>query len=367
VSRISVILVNYFTAADIHHAVRSVLDQGLPCEIIVVDNSVDEKEGQTLKAGLPGTVQVLTNPTNTGFARACNQAYEQSSGEAILLLNPDAFLLPGALAALCTALGAPGTDLNLGAVGPRVFWDADQQFMLPPSTFPSRADFCWRGLSPHSRLLRGWRTRHFRAWAWRYWQSARPVPVDALSGGHVLLRRSALEAAGGLFDERFFMYWEDSDLMQRLRHAGYKLQMIPAARAVHAYTHSPRKSHLLGEGWPSYFAKHLQSSPWVRWIQRLQPAKVSSVSAHWPLADADPDTGDLVLPVPAAWTGGWLLELSPNPDFIPAMGHWGQGQAVRVAAVLHQRFSGEFYIRLSPQKAWPWRMQCWRFFNSGPK
>jgi len=358
-----VILVNYFTATDIHRAVRSVLDQGLPCEIIVVDNSADEKEGQTLKAGLPDSVQVLINTTNTGFARACNQAYAQSTGEAILLLNPDAYLLPGALKALCTALG---TDPHLGAVGPKVFWDAGQQFMLPPSTFPSRADFCWGGLSPYSRLLRGWRTRHFRAWAWRYWRSARPIPVAALSGGHVLLRRSALEAAGGLFDERFFMYWEDSDLMQRLRHAGYRLHMIPAARAVHEYTHSPHKGRMLGEGWSHYFEKHLQQSPWVRLVQRLQPAKVPSVSAHWSLADADPETGDLCLPVPAAWRGGWLLELSPNPDFVPAMGHWGQGDAARVAAALHRRFGGEFYIRLSPQNAWPWRMQCWRFLNSGP-
>ncbi|MHB8354726.1 MAG: glycosyltransferase family 2 protein, partial [Burkholderiales bacterium] len=221
----------------------------------------------------------------------------------------------------------------------------------------------WGGLSPYSRLLRGWRTRHFRAWAWRYWRSTRPVRVVALSGGHVLLRRSAVEAAGGLFDERFFMYWEDSDLMQRLHHVGYRLQMIPAARAVHEYTHSPHKGRLLGEGWPRYFEKHLKPSRWVRWIKRLWPANVPSVSAHWPLADVDPETGDLRLPVPAAWRGGWLLELSPNPDFIPAMGQVGQGETVRVAAALHRRFGGEFYIRLGPQKAWSLRMQCWRFLN----
>lgn len=359
-ARVSAILVNYHTATDIHHAVRSLLDQGLPCEIIVVDNSADDTEAQALRAGLPEGVRLIVNPVNTGFACACNQAYAQSTGEAVLLLNPDAALLPGALATLCKALG---TDPKLGAVGPKVYWDAAQTFALPPSTFPSVADYCEVGLSRHSRLLRGWRTRRFRAWSWRYWQRARPVPVAALSGGHVLLRRSAVEAAGGLFDERFFMYWEDSDLMQRLRHAGYRLHMIPAARALHAYTHTPEKGRMIGVGWPQYFEKHLQRSLWVRLVQRLQQFPAPPVSTHWSLADLDPQTGDLRLPVPVTWRDGWLLELSPNPDFIPAMGRWGQGDTVCVAASLHGRFRGEFYARLGPQKAWPWQMQCWRFFN----
>ena len=161
---VSVIIVNYFSAPLVSRAVKSVLDQGVSCEVIVVDNSADENETRTLKAGLPDTVQVVVNAVNTGFARACNQAYEQSSGDAILLLNPDAYLLPGALTVLWTALGS---ELTLGAVGPKVFWDAERQFLMPPSTFPSLASLFWNAATRAYSGM-GWlHSRRFRAFALR--------------------------------------------------------------------------------------------------------------------------------------------------------------------------------------------------------
>ncbi len=345
---VSVIIVNHFSAALVSRAVRSVLDQGVPCEVIVVDNSVDGNEARRLKAGLPDTVQVMVNAVNTGFARACNQAYEQSSGDAILLLNPDAYLLSGALSILLAALQS---EASTGAVGPKVFWDAGRQFLMPPSTFPSRVP-----VGP-----RGWRSRRFRAYALRYWQSEQPVCVPALSGGHVLLRRSALRAAGGLFDERFFLYWEDSDLMQRLRSAGYRLWMIPRALAVHEYTHSPEKGRLISAGWPAYEKKHFQSNGLARWLQKLFPE--SGPAAPFPLLK--PCDGKVTFFIPADWTRGWLLEVSPNPDFVPAIGQIGSGSQTSLPAHLRERFSGGvYYARLTPCVSWPVRSLCWRDLNT---
>src|SRR5262249_752647 len=60
-----------------------------------------------------------------------------------------------------------------------------------------------------------------------------PEDVGALSGACLLVRRSCLESLGGL-DERFFLYFEDVDLGLRARAAGWRVRLVPDARAVHA-------------------------------------------------------------------------------------------------------------------------------------
>jgi hypothetical protein len=88
---ISVILVNYLTARHTLDAVASVAAQQAidKPEIIVVDNSVNDAEHALLNAQLPGEVTHIRNPENTRFAGACNLAFARSSGEFVLLLNPD--------------------------------------------------------------------------------------------------------------------------------------------------------------------------------------------------------------------------------------------------------------------------------------
>ncbi|MBU6994209.1 glycosyltransferase family 2 protein [Ferrovum myxofaciens] len=345
-ARVSAILVNYFSADLIARAVRSLRDQEVESEILVLDNSLDSHEAEHLGRVLPESVKLRVNTSNTGFGGACNQAYAEASGELILLLNPDAYLLPGALRALAQALQA---SERVAAVGPKTFWDAEQQFLMPPSTFPSLVDYCESCLARNSLFFSRWRSRRFRHWACRYWGCEAPLSVPALSGGHVLLKRSALEKVGGLFDERFFLYWEDSDLMQRLRAAGYDLRMVPAARAVHEYTHSPEKSRRIGEGWPTYYQKHLGAHPLVRWLDRkpeVQPKRLLPTRSA--LSVVRQDNGDLIMAVPSSWRGSWLLEISVNEDFVPAIGHRGKGSTVLLVEQLQARLAGQMlYLRLS--------------------
>lgn len=346
VTQISALLVNYFSADLIARAVRSLGDQGLDIDVRVVDNSLDPVESNYLRRVLPSFVHLKINEVNTGFGGGCNQAYAEAKGEKILLLNPDAYLLPGALLELDLALQE---EERVAAVGPRTFWDDQLQFLMPPSTFPSLVGHCARSLFCDHPLFLRWRSHYFRKFAFRYWSCERPMSVPALSGGHVLLKRSALEKVGGLFDERFFLYWEDSDLMQRLRAAGYDLRMIPAASAVHEYTHSPEKSRRIGEGWPTYYRKHLASHPVVRWLDRRQvtprwsrhPVRIGlSASRH--------DNGDLVFAVPWRWQNSWWMEVSVDPDFYPAIGYRGRGTTALLTMNLQERLAGQIlHVRLS--------------------
>lgn len=358
--KISAILVNYHSAELLAGAVASLAGQEAPdeLEIIVVDNSESEAEFgrlRTLITPLAPRVRLIRNPRNTGFAAACNTAFQETSGDAILLLNPDARLLPGALATLTQRLFA---SPRTGGVGPLTFWDEGGRFKLPPSTFPSLSNHLRRAFAHlHPRL----RLRHslrFRRKALALWTARKAVQVEALSGGHVLLKRSALDRAGGLFDERFFMYWEDSDLMQRLRHAGYRLYVEPQAQAIHHYDHHPGKDALMAQGWPPYHARHIQG----RWRARLSAFFERHAHPFWPDATmiATQPGQAILIDVPAALRPGWLLEVSPAPDFVPAMGCLGTGPHAEIPAECWQRFTrGRYYIRLTAASPRPRDACCW--------
>lgn len=137
----------------------------------------------------------------------------------------------------------------------------------PPTTFPSSAGLILDHLSTRFPILRNLRSIMFRSRSIKQWRACHPFRVNALSGGHVLLKRSAVSKAGGLFDPAFFMYWEDSDLMQRLRSAGFSLYLEPRASCIHRCEHSPQKDQLIGKGWPSYAAKYYSGKFWkiVNW------------------------------------------------------------------------------------------------------
>lgn len=355
--KLSALLVNYHSAELLAGAVASILAQDLPTapEVIVVDNSESETEFAHLRSLLDARVTLIRNPANTGFAAACNTAFGHAAGDAILLLNPDARLKAEALSAL-----AHGLDANprAGAVGPLTFWDEAGSFMLPPSTFPSLANHLRRAIAHlHPRL----RLRHsiaFRRRALALWTARKPVRVQALSGGHVLLRRSALERADGLFDEDFFMYWEDSDLMQRLQRAGYNLYVLPDAHAVHHYDHHPGKDALMARGWPAYHARHI-AGHWQAWLSaRLE----RRAHPFWPQApELAVQAGQPIrLEVPPELQSGWLLEVSPAADFVPAMGRLGTGACAEIPAECWQRFTGaRYHIRLAAADPRLRHARCW--------
>ena len=357
---ISVILVNYHTARHTLDAVASVDAQQAidKPEIIVVDNSVSDAESAFLSAHLPGTATCIRNPENTGFASACNLAFAQSSGEFVLLLNPDARLLPGALSKLADSLT---NHPDAGAVGPRVYWDDGRRFLMPPSTYPSLSGFYREAISRAIPRLSAHPSFHFRKKALQTWTCTTAMPVEALSGGHVLIRREAIQRCGGLFDPRFFMYWEDTDLVYRLKKYGYQLYLEPGAECLHYYEHSHAKDRLIAEGWPAYQQKHLRSDMRFQLIdalnKRLPPARapyIESIAAN---------REKLVFPVPAGLRSAWLLEIGVSPQLIPAIGYFGNGPAAEIDASLFRRLREKTYfarlsapsLRPNPIYYWQWQ------------
>jgi GT2 family glycosyltransferase len=288
------IVVNYKVAGLTLRAVQSVLDSASlgPVHVVVVDNSEDKEEAERLRSNLPSGVELLVSQENIGFGRACNQAFEEFPEELILLLNPDARLFPGCLARLQKTLLS---NKRVAAVGPRIFWDEESKFCLPPSYPPNLFIFqpvlaTWGPQAKINRLISALWRRH----SIKVWRSKRPVKANNLSGGHVLLKRKAVRRVGGLFDPRFFLYFEDTDLFVRLRKAGYSLIIDPRAEAIHYYDQCGQHN----------------------W----QEKRALMVMSHRIFLEN--------LEVPEKLRKGWLFELSPNPDFVPSAGRFGKGSCM---------------------------------------
>ncbi|MBC7545667.1 MAG: glycosyltransferase family 2 protein [Candidatus Sericytochromatia bacterium] len=256
--RISVIIVNWNTAGPLAQALQSLQPiVGLDWEPIVVDNASADESVAMLRRDFPA-VTVIANPDNCGFGRACNQGFSRATGDYVLLLNPDAALLPGAVSTLVSYLE---THPAVGMVGPTLLHD-DGQIQYSACRNPSLKTeayewFGLRGLLPDNEAV--------GALYYGYRQD-RSFACDWLVGACLLVRRETLAEVGG-FDERFWLYAEELDWCRRMNTAGWQTHFVPAARVRHSGGAASAKaaSPMLVEWFRSrhqYHAKY--DPPWVR-------------------------------------------------------------------------------------------------------
>lgn len=186
----------------------------LSTEIIVVDNASSDGSDAMVAADFPA-VRLIRSGGNLGFSRGNNLALKQTTGRWVLLLNPDTVCAPGSLARLVAFAAARQQEGPLGAVGPRLV-GADGRPAISYGWFPALR-FHWLEFLDPLRLLPGhWcrdRVVHVPA-------AGEPShPVEYVMGACLLMPRDALEEIG-LLDERFFMYFEETDWCLRAAGAG---------------------------------------------------------------------------------------------------------------------------------------------------
>lgn len=325
--RVQAIVVNYRTAALCARSVASILAQGgVDAGITIVDNSEDADEARQLRALASDRVRVLVSERNAGFGAACREAFALDDAPLVLLLNPDAHLLPGALARLVAFMGEnPGA----GAVSPRAWLDDDCRMLLPPSRLPRPRDLLVDAATDPFPALAHWRSLRHRRCTLRKLRNQAAHAVRSLSGAHVLLRRAAVEASGGLFDPRFFMYFEDSDLCRRLAAAGWGLYVEPSAGAVHHFDQSQSaqadgKASMGAAAERQYMEKYDRGGMWraaARALRAILPAPAAGGCDRLGTVGQPP-----AFDVPAPLRGGWVLELSRHPRLRPAAVLFGEGE-----------------------------------------
>ncbi|OIQ79892.1 N-acetylglucosaminyl-diphospho-decaprenol L-rhamnosyltransferase [mine drainage metagenome] len=359
---ISVLIVNYFSHALTVRAVSSVLAEDAAAQVIVVDNSHDSSEADNLRGALTVRAKLVIATQNLGFGRACNLALEQATGDWILLLNPDAYLLPGCLQQLQHTLRQ---DARIGAVSPVAQWDEAGYFLLPPGQMQTPAWECLLAIGHSFPPLGAWLSKRFKSFSMKCLYARRPVRQSMLSGGHMLLRRSAIDVVGGLFDPAFFMYYEDVDLCRRLELAGFKLMLDPAARVVHQWRNDPVKLEHAARARALYMDKHFSAVSLAARLQRKFEHRTPPKTARF--LDFGICTESPAFHLPQHEVGNWMLELSPDPLFIPAALHRGPvapdhiprpvwdllGPARYWARVTHPGGQGSLFTWLIPEPESP--------------
>jgi GT2 family glycosyltransferase len=214
---LSIILVNYNDRIHLAVCLASLeaAAAGLETEVIVVDNNSQDGSAELVLSSFP-SVRLIRNEENVGYARANNFGFRQSRGDFILFLNTDTVVPPAALRELLAELESRP---EAGAIGPAL---RDERGRYQVS-FGKGVSFL---LELRQKLLLNSLSR----FALRF--SSRTREVGWLSGACLLLRRRAFEAAG-LFDEHFFLYFEDIDLCRRIKDEGYRLVFSPAVKVTH--------------------------------------------------------------------------------------------------------------------------------------
>jgi len=199
----------------------------------VDNNSVDGSE-EMVKEKFPG-VCFIANKENVGFARANNQAISRSTGEFILLLNPDTVVEEDTF---IKCIRFMDEHPEAGAMGVKML-DGKGNF-LPESkrSFPTPTVAFYKafGLSrlfPRSKTFARYHLGHF--------SENETHEVEVLSGAFMFIRKSAIDKAG-LLDENFFMYGEDIDLSYRITQGGYKNYYFAESNIIHYKGESTKKS-----------------------------------------------------------------------------------------------------------------------------
>lgn len=193
-------------------------------EIIVVDNASSDGSAAMVQAEFP-QVRLIANPVNAGFAAANNQAIRLARGEVLFLLNPDAYLVPGALAGLKRFLD---THPEAAVVGPNVL-NPDGTWQAAAFRFPTLWDLFSEAvflsvLWPRSPLFARRELGGFHRDAVR--------EVDWVQGCAMAIRRPVWDAVGP-FDEGYWMYVEELDWCRRAKGMGYRVFFTPDAQVVH--------------------------------------------------------------------------------------------------------------------------------------
>jgi GT2 family glycosyltransferase len=221
---ISAIIVSYNTRAMTLDCLRSLYAElgDMPAEVFVVDNASSDGSAAAIREEF-ANVTLIENTVNAGFGAANNQAMRLARGELLLLVNSDAMLRPGALAAMIQEVRA---DDRCAVVGPRLL-NADGSLQPSCYKFPGPG----RSICENTLLTAAF-PNHPILGDYRAWKHDTRRQVEFVIGACLLVRRCAADQVG-LFDEAFFLYAEETDWLFRFHRAGWKTCFTPAAQVFH--------------------------------------------------------------------------------------------------------------------------------------
>jgi GT2 family glycosyltransferase len=297
---LSLLVVNYRSAALAIDAIRSARAATTDeLQVVVVDNSCNAGEGDALRSHAD---VLLVSDTNRGYAGAINDGRRVCKGEVIVVCNPDVVFESRSIDMLAAALGG-----DVAVAGPALYWDSALRWMLPPADRLTAIEKLDEVLASRSSRWFAMRDRRRIRKRSAFWGLRETTPVESISGAVMAIRARDFDD----FDERFALYFEETDFVRRLADGYRRTVYVPAARCRHLYNQSA------GQVAAEAGARYLESE--TRYLAKWNGPFVARLvkSLERPLTLPEPPAAAAVeLP-----KDGLLVEASPLPSFATAAGY----------------------------------------------
>ncbi len=171
-------------------------------------------------------IVVYNDRKNIGFGAGCNRGARKGKGKYLFFLNPDTLILPGAIEELASFLDK---NKDAGIVSPLLL-DKSEKPSFPQGTGK---------LTPLSAIVSfSFLNKYFpnnpisKDYWFSDWDKKTIQEADVAPGAALMIRREVFEKLGG-FDKKFFLYFEETDLCQRVKEKGWKIYLNPEAKIIH--------------------------------------------------------------------------------------------------------------------------------------
>lgn len=238
---LSIIITHHQTPVLLKLCLKSIRDNlkgtNIKREVFVVDSQADSQVQEQIKEKFP-TVQFISFSKNVGYARIVNAGLRLAQGDYILILNADIIVLEKAMAKMLKFMQ---NYPKVGIVGPQLLTFTNE---VQDSCFRRPDLFGFMGFMVARRTFFGklnWGKKRINQFLLKpYYLGLANWPVDWLQGSAMMISKKALNKVG-LLDERYFMYFEDTDWCRRFWQNGYEIIYLPQAQMAHYYYRASRK------------------------------------------------------------------------------------------------------------------------------
>jgi GT2 family glycosyltransferase len=360
---VTISIVSYNSKAALRNCIVSIFHSttDLDIQIIVVDNCSEDGSAKFVKEHFPA-LTVIENTENVGFGKAHNQAFRLAKGRYFLILNPDTIVFPGAIEKMVQFMSR---NPLAGVVGCKIWWDDERKFIFPDLKIHSIktallhfTPFC--RYFPNSSFPRNyWRS------AYLLWSAKEPVKVEGITGGIMMIRSEVFESVGS-FDENFFLFFEEHDLLRQVKAAGWKIYYLPNAEIQHFFEESCRNCHFdIGKIYKDsalyYYKKHYRYTGYYyiktlmklnnlilkieQQIQALFPNSKNRCPAVYPENNEE----ILIEWAPEKGVNKYIVEIAYSPGFCDRGGMYVQGESLSLKSDILERLPNNTgFLRILP-------------------
>jgi GT2 family glycosyltransferase len=221
---VSIIIVNYNTKKQLQECLISIYERTkfLSFEIIVLDNASTDGSPEMINTNFP-KVKVIQGETNLGFGQANNKAALAAKGKYLFFLNPDTLLINNAIYILYRFISRHSEATVCGG---NLYTSTLKPALSFSQTMPGiTADIDYFFGNFFSRIKYG-RSLHFN-------YNKMPLRLEGFSSGANLMVHKNVFLDNEGFDPDFFMYYEETELIYRLKNKNHQVFSIPRAKIIH--------------------------------------------------------------------------------------------------------------------------------------